>query len=196
MSPKSFYYTGLGLLLLSVAGCCGKPQPVAFEDAMKSLGTGIKNMHESLVLKDGKRLATGLYPTEANVSFNVSSIKKKDGSVQLAVSPLPISSTFAEGDGQSSATGKLGFSNDNTASNTITLKFRTVLVGKTTKTKTTESGTGDSKKIVTSVTVVEGPTDPAIIIAFYNALKTLKNTHYLETMMKANKDKDPKYQKN
>jgi len=149
---------------------CQTVKPVPFEDAMKSLGQGFVNMYQVTKLENGKRLSTGMIPIEAQVSFNVTSTVDKNGNIKLAVSPIPVGSTPIEG----SAEAGYAMAHKNTAQNTITVSFRTALVGKTTIEEKTEKITGEVKEITTKKTVQENSVDPKNMLAFYEALAKIE----------------------
>jgi hypothetical protein len=184
--------TGIGIAAV-VAGCVSKPQPVPFEEAMEALGKGFVNMHNAMEIENGKQLTTGLIPSEAQVSFAVSSVKDKNGNIKLAVSPLPAGSPVS-----ASAEAGYGAASKSTVANTISVSFKTIWMGKTTNEDKTEKGTGPTKEVATKTTIIEGAAAPGTIEELCNMFARLERNgvvlvaqrNQLETMLERMKNKE------
>lgn len=110
------------LLMLLVPSCASrsvvpKPTSITLEQALGSVGTGLRTMKENL-----GETKTGLLPTEATVTFVISASGNDKNTLVLGLAPIPISSIGSS------------LKVDNTTetvmaaqrSNTITIKFENI----------------------------------------------------------------------
>jgi len=141
----------LGILVaasLSMSAGCGtkwivpEPGKITLQDAMKSVGEGLKQMKEAQ-----GNIKTGLLPSEVTVTFNVTASATDSTKLAIAVSTpqapqLPVSGSLT-GDLSSAITANRG--------NSITIKFTNVLFAPTGQLLTTKSAE-EIEKIMKTLT--------------------------------------------
>jgi len=154
-----------GFLLLMVIpflslGCATVTEPkagaITLEDALKSVGTGLVFMKQAeLQANNNQEFKSGLMASEAEVVFNVSASKSKDGKLYVELTPVTASPV------QGKAGGSIGTSESVTRGNQITIKFRNIAFSKTTTTTTkdgqsvTVEGITDAKQLKEFLKVAE-----------------------------------------
>ncbi len=156
---------------LLLAGCCANrvdsPQSITFVQAMHDVGQGLAEMKaaelETLrtnsVLRDqyGKTdFVTGLFPSEVEVTFNVTA--SASNANQLTVD---LSAAVAQSPVSGSVGTKVSASSASARANQITIKFVSALFAKT-STVTTTNG---RKEVV-----VQGIVDPERLGAFLDTI--------------------------
>jgi hypothetical protein len=156
------------LLTLGLTGCATTVVPnagkVTLEEALESVGAGLVRMKKrQLEETGGKDFSTGLVPSEAEVTFNISASGNQDGKLYIEASPIPSSGVKV---GASAGTAYTA-----TRGNQVTIKFKSLVFG----TKTT-----DPKGVVT----VEGFTDPNDLQAIAQKLQDLGWPIYQMQQMK------------
>jgi len=160
------------LALALCAGCTANhvvdsPKSITFVQAMHDVGQGLAEMKaaelETLrtnsVLRDkygNTDFVTGLFPSEVEVTFNVTA-----GAANASQLSVDLSAASAQSPVSGSLGGKISASSSATRANQITVKFTSALFGKTSTTTTT-----NGRKDV----VVEGIMDPEKLGAFFDAI--------------------------
>lgn len=139
-------------IMVILSGCCestkkGELSPVEIDVAMRSLAHGFVEMKKEL-----KGQNTGLVASDAEIVLNIAYAKTDNGKFTIGLA-APIVSGIGGNAGYEKAGGQT-----NTAGNTITIKFRSLLFNKTTTEK-------DKEKVT-----VEGPVDPEFIKKLYAIL--------------------------
>lgn len=156
-------------IMVILSGCCestkkGELSPVEIDVAMRSLAHGFVEMKKEL-----KGQNTGLVASDAEIVLNIAYAKTDNGKFTIGLA-APIVSGIGGNAGYEKAGGQT-----NTAGNTITIKFRSLLFNKTTTEK-------DKEKVT-----VEGPLDPEILKELYTILNAIdvspRNTE-LTTLIK------------
>jgi hypothetical protein len=149
-----------------LAGCATHDQ-VGIETALQQLGGGLAGMRAAelqqltnsvFVTRGQTNFSTGLFVTDASVTFNITTSKNKSNQLVLDVSTaIP----------QSPVTGKVGdtFSTSSsvTKANQITVNFASPLFTVTTTTTKQTNGAVETK-------VEKTITNPTNIVGFYNAI--------------------------
>ena len=136
----------VGLLASCARGIVSKPSSITLESAMESVGRGLVRMkHAQVEENGGKPFSSGLVASEAECTFNIAASGNDNGKLYVEMSPIPASTPIAGKVG-----GEVGSSYTASRGNQITVKFRTILFGKTTKTPE-------------GAVIVEGPLDPEFV---------------------------------
>jgi hypothetical protein len=146
---------------LGVTGCATtvvpKPGNVTLEKALASVGRGLVGMKNAqLEANNNKDFHTGLVPSEAEVTFNVSASGSQNGELHIELSPVP---TIPVGGGANFGTSYVA-----TRGNQITIKFKSLVFATT----TTDKG----------VVTVAGVTDPQMLEKIVCTLRKLDFTYY------------------
>lgn len=150
------------LLLFILTGCPPsqtKPlEPMSIEDALASVGRGFVEMKKAeLEAYGGKKFNTGLVPSEAEINFVISRATTRGDKLYVELSPVAL--------GGAPIGGKAGAEASSSASrnvgNTITIKFKSLLLSTTSTTK-------DKNGNVT--VTVQGVTDPELLKKIYAAM--------------------------
>jgi hypothetical protein len=160
---KTFKLVVLPLLaVLSFTGCCTNrvvesPKSITFVQAMHDVGQGLAEMkaaeletmrtNSALHEQYGKTdFVTGLFPSEVDVTFNVTASSSNANQLTVDLSAAPAQSPVG-----GSLGGKISASSSASRANQITIKFVSALFAKTSITTSTNG---------TKVVVVNGIVDP------------------------------------
>lgn len=147
------------------SGCATmvEPQPgkITIEEALSSVGRGLVQLKKAqLKENDGNEFRSGLLPSEAEVTFNISASGEQSGKLFVEITKTPVDSIFKKG-------AELGTSYTATRGNQITVKFRNIAFSKTTK--------------MDDRVIIEGVTDPEVLRKVVKALEdtgiTVNNTN-------------------
>lgn len=139
--------------LLSGCATMVEPQPgkITLEEALASVGRGLVEMKRSqLEANNGKEFRSGLLPSEAEVTFNISASGEQSGKLYVEITKTPADAGLKKG-------GELGTSYTASRGNQITVKFRSIAFSKTTK--------------LEDRVIIEGVTDPDVLVKVVKALE-------------------------
>lgn len=136
------------------SGCATilEPQPgkITLEEALASVGRGLVELkNEQIKANGGKEFRSGLLPSEAEVTFNISASGEQSGKLFVEITKTPVDSTLKKG-------SELGSSYTASRGNQITVKFRNIAFSKTTK--------------LEDRVIIEGVTDPDLLEKIVKAL--------------------------
>jgi len=130
-----------------------EPQPgkITLEEALASVGRGLVELKKSqLAANDGKEFRSGLLPSEAEVTFNISASGEQSGKLFVEITKTPAEASLKKG-------AELGASYAASRGNQITVKFKSIVFSRTTR--------GEDRVIV------EGVTDPDLLVRVVKALE-------------------------
>lgn len=138
-----------------ISGCATmvEPQPgkITLEEALSSVGRGLVELKKSqLTANDGKEFRSGLLPSEAEVTFNISASGEQSGKLFVEITKTPADASLKKG-------AELGSSYTASRGNQITVKFRNIAFSKTTK--------------LEDRVIIEGVTDPDMLVKVVKALE-------------------------
>lgn len=152
---KAFLPVVVVVVSVLSSGCATmvEPQPgkITLEEALSSVGRGLVELKKSqLAANDGKEFRSGLLPSEAEVTFNISASGEQSGKLFVEITKTPADASLKKG-------AELGSSYTASRGNQITVKFRNIAFSKTTK--------------LEDRTIIEGVTDPDLLVKVVKALE-------------------------
>jgi hypothetical protein len=110
------------ILALTLAGCASvvvpNPSAISLESAMKSVGSGLRQLREA----EGG-LSTGLIADEVDVTFNVSASGDQSGTLSVEMTPIVTTGGKAGGEISTKYSAQRG--------NQITIKFKNIMTANT-----------------------------------------------------------------
>ena len=95
----------------------GTPRKISLEAALRSVGQGLREMHEAQ-----KNVKTGLVPAEVIVTFNITAAASDEGKLCVELGALPAAG------GTAKTGGEIGSTTSAARGNQITVKFTNLLL--------------------------------------------------------------------
>jgi len=163
---KIIYSTVLVSSLIFAGGCANHvvsdPGKITLEEAMESLGRGFVRLKKAQREENGgSPFKTGLLPSEAEVTFNISASAEDTSKLYVEVTKTPLNRSKTSG-------GEIGSTHTSSRGNQVTVKFRNIAFSKTTK--NAKAGT----------VTIEGVTDPEVLKKVVEALNDSGITVYAQ----------------